>query len=63
MKKINLAVTGCLGRMGQQLIKSSKSTKNFKLVSVTENRIVIEKIKAALITLPIKPINLKSFFV
>jgi len=25
MKKINLAITGCMGRMGQQLIKSSKS--------------------------------------
>ena len=24
MKKINLAITGCMGRMGQQLIKSSK---------------------------------------
>ena len=33
MKKINLGITGCLGRMGQQLIKSSKSNKNFKLVS------------------------------
>ena len=29
MKKINLAITGCLGRMGQQLIKSSKNIKNF----------------------------------
>ena len=27
MKKINLAVTGCLGRMGQQLIKSIKKIK------------------------------------
>ena len=27
MKKINLAITGCLGRMGQQLIKSSRSNK------------------------------------
>ena len=27
MKKINLAITGCMGRMGQQLIKSSKSNK------------------------------------
>ena len=27
MKKINLAVTGCMGRMGQQLIKSSKKNK------------------------------------
>ncbi len=44
MKKINLAITGCLGRMGQQLIKSSKNIKNFKLVSVTENRIINKKI-------------------
>jgi len=44
MKKINLAVTGCLGRMGQQLIRSSRSTKNFKLVAVTENRLVNRKI-------------------
>ena len=44
MKKINLAITGCLGRMGQQLIKSAKSDKNFKLVSLTENRIINKKI-------------------
>ena len=37
MKKINLAITGCVGRMGQQLIKSSKHNNNFKLVSLTEN--------------------------
>ena len=37
MKKINLAITGCMGRMGQQLIKSLKSNNNFKLVSLTEN--------------------------
>ena len=44
MKKINLSITGCLGRMGQQLIKSSKSSKNFKLVSITENRIINKKV-------------------
>ena len=44
MKKINLAITGCLGRMGQQLVKSSKSAKNFKLISVTENRMVNKKV-------------------
>ena len=44
MKKIYLAITGCLGRMGQQLVKSSKSAKNFKLVSITENRIINKKI-------------------
>ena len=38
MKKINLAITGCLGRMGQQIIKSSKSNKNFKLVALTESK-------------------------
>jgi|TARA_B110000438_G_scaffold6948_1_gene6845 4-hydroxy-tetrahydrodipicolinate reductase len=44
MKKINLAITGCAGRMGKQLIKSSKSTKYFKLISITENRIINKKI-------------------
>jgi len=44
MKKINLAITGCMGRMGQQLIKSSKKDKNFQLVSLTENRAINRKI-------------------
>jgi 4-hydroxy-tetrahydrodipicolinate reductase len=44
MKKINLAISGCLGRMGQQLIKSSKSNKNFKLVALTENKLINKKI-------------------
>ena len=44
MKKINLAITGCLGRMGQQLIKSSKTNKNFKLVALTENKPINKKI-------------------
>ena len=44
MKKINLAITGSLGRMGQQLIKSSKSDKNFKLVALTENKPFNKKI-------------------
>ena len=44
MKKINLAITGCMGRMGQQLIKSSKLDKNFSLVTLTENRIINKKI-------------------
>ncbi len=44
MKKINLAITGCLGRMGRQFIKSAKSDKNFKLVALTESRIINKKI-------------------
>lgn len=43
MKKINLAISGCMGRMGQQLIKSSKKNKNFKLVTLTENRQINKK--------------------
>ena len=44
MKKINLTITGCMGRMGQQLIRSSKLDKSFKLVSLTENRIINKKV-------------------
>ncbi len=44
MKKINLAITGCMGRMGQQIIKSVKTDKNFKIVALTENRIISKKI-------------------
>jgi len=44
MKKIKLAITGCLGRMGQQLIKSSKKNKAFKIVSLTENKKIQKKI-------------------
>tara|TARA_A100001011_G_scaffold122981_1_gene129803 strand:+ start:587 stop:1363 length:777 start_codon:yes stop_codon:yes gene_type:complete len=44
MKKINLAITGCLGRMGQQIIKSSNKNKDFKLVSLTEDRNISKKI-------------------
>jgi len=44
MKKINLAITGCMGRMGQQLIKSAKKNKSFKIVSLTENRKIKRKI-------------------
>ena len=43
MKKINLSISGCMGRMGQQLIKSSKKNKNFKLVTLTENRLINKK--------------------
>ena len=44
MKKINLAITGCMGRMGQQLIKSANKNKSFKIVSLTENKIINKRI-------------------
>ena len=44
MKKINLAISGCMGRMGQQLIISAKKNKSFKIVSLTENKKISKKI-------------------
>ena len=44
MKKINLAISGCMGRMGQELIKSANKNKEFKIVSLTENRKINSKI-------------------
>ena len=44
MKKIKLSITGCLGRMGRQLIKSSNNSKKFRLISITENKPFVKKI-------------------
>ena len=44
MKKINLAITGCMGRMGRQIIKSVQIDNNFKLIALTENRKINKKI-------------------
>ena len=44
MKKINLAITGGLGRMGQHIINSSKKDRKFKIISVTESKILNKKI-------------------
>ena len=44
MGKINIAITGCMGRMGQQLIKSAIKDKSIKLVALTENRSINKKI-------------------
>ena len=43
MSKVNLAISGCMGRMGQQLVKSSRVDKNFKLTTLTENRSIKKK--------------------
>ena len=51
MKKINLAITGCVGRMGQQIIKSVKIDNNFKLIALTENRKINKKINGIKISL------------
>ena len=44
MKKINLAITGGFGRMGQQIINSSKKDRKFKIISITESKILNKKI-------------------
>ena len=47
-RKINLTITGCLGRMGQQLIKSANKDNRFKIISLTENKILKKKISGLL---------------
>ena len=44
MKKINISVSGCMGRMGQQIIKSANKDKSFKIVSLTEKKLIKKKI-------------------
>ena len=44
MKKIHLSITGCMGRMGQQLIRTCKKEKKFKIQSLTEHKIINKKI-------------------
>ena len=44
MKKINLGISGCMGRMGQQLIRSSKKNNSFYLKTLTENRTINKRI-------------------
>ena len=39
MKKINISITGALGRMGKILIKKILSSKNLKLLSATDIKI------------------------
>ena len=51
MKKIKLLVTGCMGRMGQQIISSVKKDKNFKLTALTENRKINKKINGVKVEL------------
>ena len=43
-KEINLTITGCMGRMGQQLIKTIQKDENFKIHSLTESRVINKKI-------------------
>ena len=51
MKKINLVITGCMGRMGQQIIKSVRKDKNFRLVALTENKKINKKINGIKVNL------------
>ena len=51
MKKIKLAISGCMGRMGQQLIKSSKKDKNFQLIVLTESKLINKKINGVVLNL------------
>ena len=43
-KIINISITGCLGRMGKNVIKSAIKNKIFKIITITENRQINKKI-------------------
>ena len=60
MKKINLAVTGCMGRMGHQIIRSCKFNKNFNLVALTENKKTNKKIYGIKVDLNTEKVFKKS---
>ena len=60
MRKINLAITGCMGRMGQQIIKSAKKDKSFKLTALTESRKIKKKINGLKIFINTKNAFIKS---
>ena len=45
MRKINLGISGCLGRMGKQIIRSAKNNRNYKLVALTEHKKINKKIQ------------------
>ena len=57
MKKINLDITGCMGRMGKQIITSVKSDNSFKIVALTENKKSNKKIN----NVKISQNNLETF--
>ena len=51
MKKINLSITGCMGRMGQQILKTSRKDNKIKLISLTEGERISKKINGIQIQL------------
>ena len=44
MKRIKIAITGCLGKMGQELIKASNKDKQIEIISLTESKKYNKKI-------------------
>jgi 4-hydroxy-tetrahydrodipicolinate reductase len=48
MKKLNLSITGCMGRMGQKLIEACKKDKQIKIYSLTEGKKISKKLNGIL---------------
>ena len=40
MSKVKLAISGCMGRMGQQLVNLLELIKVLNLTALTENRLI-----------------------
>ena len=61
MKKINITITGALGRMGQILINQIVKNKNLKLISLTDLK-VGKKIKGVKVQKKSKRLFILSYF-
>ena len=48
MQKLRISITGCLGRMGQQIVKFANKNKNIKIISLTESKKTKKKINKIL---------------
>ena len=58
-KLINLTITGCMGRMGQQLIKATKKTRGYSLYSLTEYKQINKKISGIFVLGSKRPVKIK----
>ena len=48
MKKLKIAITGCMGKMGLELIKSATKNKNIEIVALTERETSVEEVNSTI---------------
>ena len=63
MGKINLAITGCMGRMGQQLIKSANKDINMNLNKTIKASLKLAEKNIKALIEPINTVDQPGFFI